>query len=106
MKMGRNGDRLLSGGRIADEKNLLRLQGVPELYQFRDQCLVDFQPPGSVKNLDIATLCLSPIQRLPPRLDHILLARSRPIHGDTNLLSELSQLINGSRPLKVASDQQ
>ncbi len=101
MKMGGYSHRLLSGSSIANQKDFLRLQEIPEPLQFSNQHLIDFQATGSVKNLNISSLRFGPFQTGCSNRQQIRFTRSGAKNRHSNLCRQRSELIDCGRSVQI-----
>jgi len=66
-------DRLLTGGGVANKKDLLRLEEIAEALEFLDEGLIHFLTAGSIENLDISAGGFAPFKGLFAGTDDIRL---------------------------------
>jgi hypothetical protein len=97
---------LLACSSITDDEDFLRLQKIPEVFEFLDEGFIQLLATGRIENLDIATCGIAPVQRLPGDLENISLAFLWAENGDVDLLSQHGQLIDGGWAVKVAGDEE
>src|SRR5260221_13009423 len=97
MKMGGYSHRLLSGSSLANQKNFLRLQEIPEPLKFSNQHLINLQPTGSVKNLNISSLRFGPFQTGCSNRQQIRFTRSGAKNRHSNLCPQGSERIDSRR---------
>ena len=101
MKFLGDADRLLAGGGIADEQDLLGSEQFLESDQFFNKGIINFPAPGSVIDLDIPTLTLAPALGSPGRGKNILLRGIGSENGNLDLLTQCRQLVDGGGTHKV-----
>jgi hypothetical protein len=98
--------RLLAGGCVADKKHLLRGESVLELTKLLEKGFVNFLAPGGIVDLDISALLFAPSCGLAAHLENVGLAGLRLEHVNPDLFAQSGELLDGSRALKIARDQQ
>ena len=93
-------DRVLPRHAVDDEIHLIGLDLSIDLLELRHQLVVNRQPSGRVQDTDPSALVAGLLDPLATDADRILRLFVR-IDGDTQLLTDDVQLVNGSRALQV-----
>ena len=99
-------DRLLTGGGIADEENLLGAQQFLKVNEFPDERVVDLTAAGGVVNLDVAPLGLAPGEGSPGCSQDILLGGIGTEDRHLDLLPQCGELVDGGGTDQIEGDQQ
>jgi hypothetical protein len=98
----RLGDRngFLAGHRVEDEEHVVRRDRLPHGCELLHERLVDLEAPGGVDDDDVAALCLGLLEPVLRDRDRVL-CRPVQVDRDLDLLAELLELVDRSRPLEV-----
>jgi len=100
-----DGDRLLTGGGIGDEKGLAWGEKLVESLELVEEIGVELLSACGVENDDSAILFLGPFDGALGGLDEIGFARLGSEDGDIDLLGELGELVDGGGAIEIERDE-
>ena len=98
-------DRVLSGHRVANEQNLMRLHAPINLLQLVHQFVVDMQSTGGVEDNDVRSRFFRRRDTVLTNLQRSTVGRVFGVNRNADLFTDDSQLLDSGRTLKVGSDE-